>query len=170
MEIEIEKEYIYIAQASNEKTKCKIGLTGDLEERLKTYNRNITGQSSDIIFSYIFTCEVSDMRQVERDIKENFSHLREQKRREIYFYNEELFKFYVKYIKEHPLFEKEIEIKKDDSKREVVKIISRTAPSLQDRRISSKDVLQKAQKAKNDEFYTRYEDVEKEVSMYDKNI
>jgi hypothetical protein len=30
--------------------------------------------------------------------------------------------------------------------------------------------LQKAQKINNDEFYTRYEDVEKELSMYNKNI
>jgi len=29
--------------------------------------------------------------------------------------------------------------------------------------------LQRAQKVKNDEFYTRYEDVEKELSMYDKS-
>ena len=35
---------------------------------------------------------------------------------------------------------------------------------------STKDVLQKAQKANNDEFYTRYEDVEKELPMYDKRI
>jgi hypothetical protein len=30
--------------------------------------------------------------------------------------------------------------------------------------------MQRAQKVKNDEFYTRYEDVEKELSMYDKKI
>jgi hypothetical protein len=31
-------------------------------------------------------------------------------------------------------------------------------------------VLQRAQKINNDEFYTRYEDIEKELSMYDKGI
>jgi hypothetical protein len=36
--------------------------------------------------------------------------------------------------------------------------------------LSPKDVLQKAKKANNDEFYTRYEDVEKELSMYPKKI
>ena len=39
-----------------------------------------------------------------------------------------------------------------------------------ERGLSSKDILQKAQKTKNDEFYTRYEDVEKELSMYDKSM
>jgi hypothetical protein len=42
--------------------------------------------------------------------------------------------------------------------------------SLDERGLSQKDILQKAQKTKNDEFYTRYEDVEKELSMYDKSI
>jgi hypothetical protein len=30
--------------------------------------------------------------------------------------------------------------------------------------------MQKAKRVDNDEFYTRYEDVEKELSMYDKKI
>jgi hypothetical protein len=33
-----------------------------------------------------------------------------------------------------------------------------------------KEILQKAQSVENDEFYTRYEDVEKELSMYPKRI
>ena len=49
-------------------------------------------------------------------------------------------------------------------------IIWKTTPSLKERGLSPKDVLQKAQKIKNDEFYTRYEDVEKELSMYSKRI
>ncbi|MCL2130246.1 MAG: adenine-specific methyltransferase EcoRI family protein, partial [Treponema sp.] len=36
--------------------------------------------------------------------------------------------------------------------------------------LTQKEILQKAQKINNDEFYTRLEDVEKELSMYDKNI
>ena len=43
--------------------------------------------------------------------------------------------------------------------------------SMKERGIKSfKDLLQKAKNVKNDEFYTRYEDVELELSMYDKRI
>ncbi|MDR0525345.1 MAG: adenine-specific methyltransferase EcoRI family protein [Spirochaetaceae bacterium] len=45
-----------------------------------------------------------------------------------------------------------------------------SAQTLKERDITRKDILQKARKVKNDEFYTRYEDIEKEVAMYDKNI
>jgi len=51
-----------------------------------------------------------------------------------------------------------------------IEAVERTKPSLEERGVSKKDILQKAQKAKNDEFYTRYEDVEKEISMYSKTI
>ena len=43
-------------------------------------------------------------------------------------------------------------------------------PSLGERGISPKDVLQKARAVKNDEFYTRYEDVEQELSMYNRSV
>jgi hypothetical protein len=36
--------------------------------------------------------------------------------------------------------------------------------------VSRKDIMQTAQKTQNDEFYTRYEDIEKEIACYDKNI
>ena len=49
-------------------------------------------------------------------------------------------------------------------------IMRKTTPSLEERGLSQKDVLQKAQRIKNDEFYTRYEDIEKELSMYPKRI
>jgi len=65
---------------------------------------------------------------------------------------------------------KETYIKTDD-KKQIVKIVKKTAPSLKERGLSQKDVLQKAQKKRNnDEFYTRYEDVEKELSMYNKSV
>jgi len=48
--------------------------------------------------------------------------------------------------------------------------IKKTAPSLKERGFTQKDVLQRAQRVDNDEFYTRYEDIEKELSMYDKSI
>jgi len=56
------------------------------------------------------------------------------------------------------------------NKKQIVKIVKKTAPSLEERGLSQKDVLQKAQKVNNDEFYTRYEDVEKELLMYNKSI
>ena len=49
-------------------------------------------------------------------------------------------------------------------------IVRKTTLSLEERGLSPKDVLQNAQRIENDEFYTRYEDVEKELSMYPKRI
>ncbi|WP_228378697.1 GIY-YIG nuclease family protein, partial [Treponema endosymbiont of Eucomonympha sp.] len=89
------KQYIYIIQALLEPSKCKIGITNDLERRLKEYN-NMTGKSKENIYRYLFTGEVKDMTQVENGIKEKFSILREEKSKEIYFYNTELFMNYVK--------------------------------------------------------------------------
>ena len=58
-----EKQYIYIAQSSNAITRCKIGMTSDLDARLKEYNRKKTGVSVDTLgtYRYLFTCEVKDM-------------------------------------------------------------------------------------------------------------
>jgi predicted GIY-YIG superfamily endonuclease len=163
-----EKQYIYIVQASLESSKCKIGKTNDLERRLKEYN-NMTGKSKENIYRYLFTCEVKDMAQAENAVKEKFTALREEKSKEIYFYNSTLFNDYVKFIKSHNTFVKEIFIKVDD-KKEIVKIVKKITPSLAERGLTYKAVMQKAQKIKDDEFYTRYEDVEKELSMYDKKI
>ena len=162
-----EKQYIYIVQASLEPSKCKIGKTNDLERRLKEYN-NMTGKSKENIYRYLFTCEVKNMADMENDIKEKYSALREEKSREIYFYNSDLFKHYAAFIKNHSLFVKEIFIKTDD-KKQIVKIVKKTTPSLEERGVTRKELLQKAQKINNDEFYTRYEDVEKELNMYPKS-
>ena len=162
------QQYIYIVQASLETASCKIGKTNDLDRRLGEYN-NMTGKSKNNIYQYLFTCEVSDMTQIENDIKEEFEIFREEKRKEIYFFNSAVFKKYIDFIKKHPLFIKELSLKKDEQK-EVVKIIKKTTPTLKERGLTPKDVMQKAQKTKNDEFYTRYEDIEKEIEMYDKNI
>ena len=161
-------QYVYIIQASLEPSKCKIGKTNDIERRLKEYN-NMTGKSKENIYQYLFVCETKDMAQLENDIKNKFAALREEKSREIYFYNSSLFNDYIKFIKSHKMFLKEIFIKPDD-KKQIVKIIKKTTPSLEERGLSRKDVMQKAQNVGNDEFYTRYEDVEKELSMYDKRI
>ncbi|MDR0646700.1 MAG: GIY-YIG nuclease family protein [Elusimicrobiota bacterium] len=161
-------EYIYIVQALLEPSKCKIGKTNDLSRRLKEYN-NMTGKSKENIYKYLFTCEVKNMTQLENAIKMNFSVLREEKSKEIYFFNAALFKNYVKFIKSHKMFVKEIFIKTDE-KKQMVKIVKKTTPSLEERGLSPKDVMQKAKRVDNDEFYTRYEDVEKELSMYNKRI
>ena len=163
------KQYIYIVQSSKETTKCKIGKTNDPERRLKEYN-NMTGKSKETVYQYLLTCEVKDMVIVENDIKYTFITLREEKSKEIYFFNTHWFNEYAKYIKSHPSFLKETYIKTEDNKKQIVKIVKRTTPSLEEREITRKDVMQKAKKIKNDEFYTRYEDVEKELSMYNKII
>jgi len=129
----------------------------------------MTGKSKENIYRYLFTCEVKNMAEMENDIKERFNALREEKNKEIYFYNSVLFEDYVKFIKSHKLFGKEIFIKTDD-KKQTVKIIKKTTPSLKERGLTRYDIMQKAQKANNDEFYTRYEDIEKEFSMYNKSI
>jgi hypothetical protein len=162
------KQYIYIVQASLEPSKCKIGKTNNLDRRLKEYN-NMTGKSKENVYRYLFTCEVKDMTTVENDIKEKYSNLREEKSKEIYFFNSDLFKHYVTFIKTHQFFVKEIFIKADD-KKEIIKIVKRTTPSLKERGLTREQVITKAKKADNDEFYTRYEDVEKELTMYDKRI
>jgi predicted GIY-YIG superfamily endonuclease len=162
------KQYLYIVQASLEPSKCKIGKTADLERRLKEYNA-MTGKSKENVYRYLFTGEVKNMTEVENDIKKEYSALREEKSREIYFFNSELFGQYVTFIKNHADFIKEIFIKPDDN-RQIVKIVKKTTPSLEERGITKKDVLQKAKRTNNDEFYTRYEDIEKELAMYDKEI
>ncbi|TKZ35726.1 adenine-specific methyltransferase EcoRI family protein [Brachyspira catarrhinii] len=162
------KQYIYIVQASLEPSKCKIGKTNDLERRLKEYN-NMTGKSKENIYNYLFCCEVKDMSALENEIKKKFSALREEKSKEIYFYNSPLFEDYIKFIKSNKLFIKEIYLKTED-KIQKVKIVKKTTPTLKERGLSRKDILQKAQKVNNDEFYTRIEDIEKELSMYDKRI
>ena len=162
------KQYIYITQALLEPSKCKIGKTNDLDRRLKEYN-NMTGKSKENIYQYLFTCEVKDMSALENDIKIKFSTLREEKSKEIYFFNAPLFKNYVEYIKLHKMFVKEIFIKTDENK-EIVKIIKKTAPSLKERSLSKRDVMQRAKRVDNDEFYTRLEDIEIELSMYDNKI
>lgn len=162
------KEYIYIVQARLEPSKCKIGKTNDLDRRLKEYN-NLTGKSKENAYKYLFCCEVKDMSALENEIKKKFATLREEKSKEIYFYNSPLFEDYIKFIKSNKLFIKEIYLKTDD-KIQKVKIVKKTTPSLKERGLSRKDILQKAQKVNNDEFYTRIEDIEKELTMYDKRI
>ena len=162
--MEAEKQYIYIVQASLEPGRCKIGKTNNLERRLKEYN-NMTGKSKENVSQYLYTCEVKDMTRLENAVKKEFFKLREEKSKEIYFYNPALFEDYVRFIKSHKLFVKEIFIKPEE-KKHIAKIVQRTTPSLEERSVSRKDLLQKAKKIENDEFYTRYEDVEKELSMY----
>jgi predicted GIY-YIG superfamily endonuclease len=165
-----EKQYIYIAQASVSANVCKIGITDNLERRLKNYN-NMTGKSKSVVYQYLFTCEVKDMKEVENAIKKEFSKFREQKSKEIYFYNDPLFEQYVNFIKSHKSFVQEIFIKIEPPKQVTqIKIVKKTTPSLKERGITAKDVMEKAKRVEDDEFYTLPKDVEKEISMYDKEI
>ena len=163
------KQYIYIVQASQELSFCKIGKTNDLERRLKEYN-NMTGKSKSNIYQYLFACEVENMTQVENDIKKEYSDYREDKNKEIYFFTPKWFDMYVNFIKSHSLFVKEIPIKPEEKPEVKIKYIKKITPSLKERGLTWSDVMNKAQKVDNDEFYTRYEDVEKELSMYDNSI
>ena len=72
---------------------------------------------------------------------------------------------YVSFIRAHSDFIEEIFIKPEE-KKTIVKIVKKTTPTLQERGLTRKDVMQRAKKVDNDEFYTRYEDVEKEIEMY----
>jgi len=163
------KQYIYIAQASKELASCKIGKTNDLERRLKDYNSR-TGKSKDNVYSYLFSCEVENSTQLEKDIKEKFLDHRQDKSKEMYFFNESFFEKYVNFIKSHKLFVQEIFLKKEEKLTVKEKIVKRTAPSLKERGLTHKDIMQRAKRVKNDEFYTRKKDVEKELSEYDESI
>ncbi|MCR2056539.1 GIY-YIG nuclease family protein [Campylobacter helveticus] len=160
------KQYIYIAQGSLEPSKCKIGITNDLNRRLKEYN-STTGISAENSYSYLFAAEVNDMRALEQDIKNNFSHLREQKSREIYFYNPSLFDMYIDFIQSSEHFLKKV-LFKEPKKPNIVK--PKAVPSMKERGVTRKTLLDKAMRVKDDEFYTRMEDVEKELSMYPAKI
>lgn len=162
------KQYLYVAQGNLEPSKCKIGITNDLKRRLKEYN-GATGISAENIYSYLFAAEVSDMRALEQEVKNNFAHLREQANREIYFYNPSLFDMYVDFIQANPLFLKKV-VLKESKKPQIVKPKT-LKPSMKERGIEKRiDILNKAKRIKDDEFYTRIEDVEKELSMYPPRI
>lgn len=160
------KQYLYIVQASKEPSKCKIGITNDLERRLKEYN-SITGISAENTYSLLFAAEVSNMRALENDIKMQFSFLREKENKEIYFYNPNLFEMYVNFILESPHFIKRIASKESKKMRSAK---SSPQPTMQDRGVTRKLLLDKARRMEDDEFYTRIEDVEKELSMYPAKI
>ncbi|MBS4240827.1 DNA methyltransferase [Campylobacter vulpis] len=160
------KQYLYIAQGSLEPSKCKIGITNDLNRRLKEYN-STTGISAENSYSYLFAAEVSDMKALEQDIKNRFFYLRELEKREIYFYNLSLFDMYVDFIQSSEHFLKKV-LFKDPKKPNIVK--PKAVPSMKERGVTRKTLLDKAMRVKDDEFYTRMKDVEKELSMYPAKI
>jgi len=163
-------QYIYIAQASNERAACKIGKTSNLENRLKDYN-TFEGNSIDVVYRFLFTCEVANMTKVEGDIKKKFKVNRQKSNKEMFFFNEHFIEDYISFIREHPLFIKEIFVNEEVLKpKQAVKYVLKDTPSLAEREVTRKDIMEKAKKVANDEFYTRYEDIEKEIAMYDKNI
>jgi hypothetical protein len=129
----------------------------------------MTGKSKNTIYHYLLASEVTDMSAVENTLKEAYYFLRAVKSNEIYFYNPELLDKYVKFIKSHSSFVDELFVKVED-RQQIAKIIKKTTPSLKERGLSQVDVMNKAKEIKNDEFYTRSEDVEKEVAMYAREI
>ena len=163
------KEYIYIAQAQLEKASCKIGKTINLDQRLKQYN-STTGKSKSNEHRYLFTCEVKDMGKMETAIKNKFKMLREETSREIYFFNDTLLKQYIEFIKAHSLFIKDTTAPTVPRVVQTFMTIKRITPTLKQRGVTHRDLLQKAQKMNNDEFYTRYEDVKKEIEMYPQEV
>lgn len=161
------KQYLYIAQGSLEPSKCKIGITNDLNRRLKEYN-STTGVSAENSYSYLFAAEVSDMKALEQDIKNRFFYLREQESREIYFYNPSLFEMYVSFIWASPYFLKKVALK-ENKKSSTIK--PKTQPTMEERGIEQRiEILNRAKRVKDDEFYTRMEDIEAELAMYPTKI
>nr|WP_286349426.1 GIY-YIG nuclease family protein [Helicobacter sp. NHP21005] len=112
-------------------------MTNDLKRRLKEYN-SLTGQSQENAYSYLFSCEVANMRAIEQDLKNAFTHLREVQTREIYFYNPALFENYLSFIKSHPDFIAQIHTKplKDKAQKKPL-----ATPSLQERGVIRKTTL-----------------------------
>jgi len=88
-------------------------------------------------------------------------------------YNESVFKLfpatvgkYINFIKTHRLFIEEIFIKTEIQPEVQTKIIKRVTPSLDERGTTRINELHRAKRIKDDEFYTQYEDIEKELIMY----
>lgn len=160
------KQYLYIAQGSLEPSKCKIGITNDLNRRLKEYN-STTGVSAENSYSYLFAAEVSDMKALEQDIKNRFFYLRELEKREIYFYNPSLFDMYVNCVVASPYFIKKVTFK-ESKKSNLVK--AKTQPTMEERGFTRKELIERAKRIKDDEFYTRMEDIEAEFAMYPTKI
>ncbi|MFQ6342573.1 adenine-specific methyltransferase EcoRI family protein [Campylobacter sp. VTCC 70190] len=156
-------QFIYIVQSKKEKSWCKIGITNDLKRRLKEYNAT-TGISAENSYAYLFAAQVSDMKALEQDLKKKFSYLRELQKREIYLYNPSCFDMYVDFIKTSVYFLKKVVLKEPKEPR-----ISRlkTQPTMEERGVKQRiEILNRAKRIKDDEFYTRIEDVEAELSMY----
>lgn len=156
------KRFVYIGRYNLDRHTVKVGITNDLDRRLHEYNHT-TGVSSGNEFSYLYTAKVADARTIENAIKKELAHFREDESREIYFYNQAFFNLCIKTIESHLFFEKRLEIKETKN---IIKVFKKDQPTLKERGITSQRVMLKAKKKKDDEFYTRYEDVEKEMACY----
>lgn len=168
------KHFVYIGRYEKDVSTVKIGIASDLERRRKEYN-SATGISKSNRFYFIFTCEVEDARKIENDIKKEFGNLRENGSQEVYFCNNYFLESYINFIKNHKLFIKTLPVAKEDEKIvKKIEIIKKLVPvetlSMEERGITPKEILQQAKGANYDEFYTRYEDIEKEVAHYPKSI
>ncbi len=157
-------QFLYIVQSLRERTRCKIGITDNLERRLREYN-SITGNSKDAIYEFLFACETENMRALENAVKEQFAQLREISSREIYFFNAALFDMYVDFIRGNEFFVEEV-ICMPVGNRPQERIVKKNVPSLASRKMTRKDLMQRAKRVKDDEFYTRLCDIEKEMACY----
>ena len=168
------KHFVYIGRYDKDVSSVKIGIASDLERRRKEYN-SATGISKSNRFYFLCTFEVKDARKIENDIKKEFGTLRENGSQEVYFCNNYFLEKYVEFIKQHKLFVKVLPVAKEDEKIvKKIEIIKKLVPvetlSMEERGITPKEILQQAKGANYDEFYTRYEDIEKEVAHYPKSI
>ena len=167
------KHFVYIGRYDKDVSSVKIGIASDLERRRKEYN-SATGISKSNRFYFIFTCEVEDARRIENDIKKEFGTLRENGSQEVYFCNDHFLEQYINFIKQHKLFVKVLPVAKEDEKivkkiEIIKKLVPVETPTMKERGVKRIDIMNSAKKAKNDEFYTRYEDIEKEVANYPKS-
>lgn len=167
-------QFIYIAQPSipsanrnNQTAYCKVGYTKNLRNRLKDYQSQ-SGQSTDVVWNYLYAVEVSDMKVVETDFKKKFHTQRQKSNEEIFFFNQDLYNQYVDFIRNHKLTHKEISITKKVLSKEVIR--KKKAVSLKESGDTRVKIINRAKKVDNDEFYTLLEDVEKELNCYDVNI
>ena len=96
------KQYVYLAQSLYDTNRGKIGITDNLEGRLKTFNSS-KGKNA---YTCLFAGEVRDMKEVDYDTRANFSILKFDKPKdEMFLINSETFKMIVDFIEAHPLFE-----------------------------------------------------------------
>ena len=172
-------EYIYIRQVNQ--TSVHIGRTTDLEQRYRLGADQLEEDFNDYICA--FECNEGSGQQIENDIKKEFKKYNIE--REIYNYSAGLLTDYKKFLSKHKNIVRELSedevLKYNKSKQDVKvvvkrenKIVSRDTTKKGQSRVDIMNSSQRIAKAiqrnndvskytEHDEFYTRYEDIEKMV-------